>query len=159
MKVLVAWLWLILCDPVDCSPPGSSVHRILQGKATGGGCYALLQEIFPTQGLNLDLPHSRQILYHLSHQGSPTECYTSLLLHYYIRDHIKDKYFSLIPQFCWLVNVFWVLCMHAKSLQLCLTLWNPVQCSPPGSSVHGILQARNGVGCQALFQGIFLSGD
>ena len=30
----------------------------------------------------------------------------------------------------------------AKLLQLCLTLCNPVDCSPPGSSVHGILQAR-----------------
>ena len=33
-------------------------------------------------------------------------------------------------------------CMHAKSLQSCLTLCNPVECSPPGSSVQGILQAR-----------------
>ena len=33
-------------------------------------------------------------------------------------------------------------CTHAKSLQLCLTLWDPKDCSPPGSSVHGILQAR-----------------
>ena len=33
-------------------------------------------------------------------------------------------------------------CVHAKSLQLCLTLCNPMDCSTPGSSVHGILQAR-----------------
>ena len=33
-------------------------------------------------------------------------------------------------------------CMHAKSLQLCPTLWDPMDCSPPGSFVHGILQAR-----------------
>ena len=33
-------------------------------------------------------------------------------------------------------------CMHAKSLQLCLILCDPMDCSPPGSSVHGILQAR-----------------
>ena len=32
--------------------------------------------------------------------------------------------------------------MHAKSLQLCRTLSDSVDCSPPGSSVHGILQAR-----------------
>ena len=32
--------------------------------------------------------------------------------------------------------------MHAKSLQSCLTLSNPVNCSPPGSSVHSIFQAR-----------------
>ena len=35
------------------------------------GCHALLQGIFPTQGSNPGLPHCRQILYHLSHQGSP----------------------------------------------------------------------------------------
>ena len=33
-------------------------------------------------------------------------------------------------------------CVHAKSLQLCQTLSNPMDCSPLGSSVHGILQAR-----------------
>ena len=33
-------------------------------------------------------------------------------------------------------------CMHAKSLQLCPTLCDPIDGSPPGSSVHGILQAR-----------------
>ena len=32
--------------------------------------------------------------------------------------------------------------MHANSLQLCPTLCNPMDCSLPGSSVHGILQAR-----------------
>ena len=32
--------------------------------------------------------------------------------------------------------------MHAKSLQSCSTLCNPMDSSPPGSSVHGILQAR-----------------
>ena len=31
---------------------------------------------------------------------------------------------------------------HAKSLQLCLTLCDPMDSSPPGSPVHGILQAR-----------------
>ena len=40
------------------------------GKNTGIGCHSLLQGIVPTQGLNLGLPHCRQILYHLSHQGS-----------------------------------------------------------------------------------------
>ena len=40
------------------------------GKNTGVGCYFLLQEIFPTQGLNPGIPHCRQTLYHLSHQRS-----------------------------------------------------------------------------------------
>ena len=42
------------------------------GKNTGMGCHALLQGIFPTQGSYPGLLHCRQILYHLSHQGSPS---------------------------------------------------------------------------------------
>ena len=59
---------LCLCDPMDCSPAGSSVHEDSPGKNTGVGCHALLQEIFPTQGSNLGILHCRWILYHLSHQ-------------------------------------------------------------------------------------------
>ena len=40
------------------------------GKNTGVGCHFLLRGIFPTQGLTLLLPHCKQILYWLSHQGS-----------------------------------------------------------------------------------------
>ena len=45
------------------------------GKNTGVHCYSLLQGIFPTQGLNLGFQHCRQILYHLSHQGSPLKAF------------------------------------------------------------------------------------
>ena len=55
---------------MDCNPPGSSVHGASPGKNTGVGCHALLQGIFPTKGLNPGLPHCRQILYCLSHQGA-----------------------------------------------------------------------------------------
>ena len=34
------------------------------------------------------------------------------------------------------------MCPHAKLLQLCLTFCDPMDCNPPGFSVHGILQAR-----------------
>ena len=34
------------------------------------------------------------------------------------------------------------LILHAKSFQSCQTIGDPMDCSPPGSSVHGILQAR-----------------
>ena len=40
-----------LCNPMDCSPPGSSVHDNSAGKNTDVGCHAVLQ-IFPTKGLN-----------------------------------------------------------------------------------------------------------
>ena len=56
---------------MDCSLLGSSVHGDSPGKNTGVGCHALLQGIFPTQEANPGLPHCRQILYHLSQQGSP----------------------------------------------------------------------------------------
>ena len=42
------------------------------GKNTGVGFHSLLQGIFPTQGLNQDLPHCGQILYHLS-PGKPKD--------------------------------------------------------------------------------------
>ena len=46
-----------LCNPMDCSPPGSSVHGDSPGKNTGVGCHALLQWIFLTQGSKPGLPH------------------------------------------------------------------------------------------------------
>ena len=68
---LVAQSCPTLCHPMDCSPPGSSVHRDSPGMNTGVGCHSLLQEIFPTQGSNPGFPQCRQSLYPLSHQGSP----------------------------------------------------------------------------------------
>ena len=53
---LVAQSCLILYNPMDCSPPGSSVHAHLQG-------------IFLTQGSNWGLLYCRQILYQLGYQG------------------------------------------------------------------------------------------
>ena len=61
-----------LCDPMDCSLPGSSVWDF-PDNSTGVDCHFLLQGIFPNQGSNLGLPHCRQILYHLSHKGSLLE--------------------------------------------------------------------------------------
>ena len=71
VKVLVPQLCLTFCGSMDCSSPGSSVHGDSPGKNTGVGCHILLQRIFPTQGWNSGLLHCRQILYPLSHQGSP----------------------------------------------------------------------------------------
>ena len=97
-----------------------SVRGILQdtgefhSKNTGVDCHSLLQETFLTQGMNLGLLHCRQILYHLSYQGSP------------VHSMGFDK--------C-------MLC-YAKSLQSCPTLCDPIDGSPPGSPVPGIPQAR-----------------
>ena len=58
-----------LCDPLR--PHGQYSPWDSPGQNTGVGCRSLLQGIFPTQGSNPGLPHCRQILYQLSHQGSP----------------------------------------------------------------------------------------
>ena len=55
-----------LCDPMDCSPPGSSVHGIFQARIPESGCHFLLQGIFLTQRSKPCLPHllrCRQIVY------------------------------------------------------------------------------------------------
>ena len=70
VKAIVSQSCLTLWDAMECSLPGSSVHGNSPGKNTGVDCHAFLQEIFPTQGSNPGIPHCRQILYHLSHQGS-----------------------------------------------------------------------------------------
>ena len=57
----VAQSCLTFCKFMDCSLLGSSIHGILQAR--------ILEWVFPTQGSNLGLPHCRQTLYHLSHQG------------------------------------------------------------------------------------------
>ena len=64
MLCLVAQSCPTLCNPMDC--PWNS-----PGQKSGVGSLSLLQGIFPTQRLNPGLPHCRQILYCLSHQGSP----------------------------------------------------------------------------------------
>ena len=63
VKALVAQSCVTLCDPMDCSPTGSSVHWYSPGKYTGVS--SLFQGIFATQSLNLDLlrcRHSHQEL-------------------------------------------------------------------------------------------------
>ena len=69
---LIAQLCPTFCDPMDCSPPGSSIHGDSPGKNIGVSCHELLQGIFPTQGPNPGLLRCRWILYHLSHQGRGT---------------------------------------------------------------------------------------
>ena len=55
MRTKLLQLCLILCDPVDCSLPGSPVHGDSIDKNTGVDCHALLQGIFLIQGSNLHL--------------------------------------------------------------------------------------------------------
>ena len=68
LKLLIAQSCPTHCNPIDCSLPGFSVHGIFLAR--------ILEFVaipFLTQGWNPGLPHCRQILYHLSPQGSPNE--------------------------------------------------------------------------------------
>ena len=70
VKMLVAQSCLTLCNPMDCSPPGSSFHGILQARILEWVAMSSSRGIFPTQGSSPGLLHCRQIPYCLSHQGS-----------------------------------------------------------------------------------------
>ena len=61
-----------LCDPMDCSLPGCSVHGILQARILEWVAMPSSKGILLTQKSNLRLLHCRQILYQLSHLGSPS---------------------------------------------------------------------------------------
>ena len=136
-------------DSLQAEPQGKPKNTVV-------GSLSLLQHIFPTQELNQDLLHCRRILYQLSYEGSiyfvltpEVVCHSSLAA---TRLLVQVSLISL-------VEALWcntlqssgrrTLClclglhMPDPSLaQLCLTLCDPTDCSPPDSSVHGILQAR-----------------
>ena len=82
-------------------------------KRTGVGCHFLLQGIFLTQGLNPGLPHCRQTLYPLSHQGSPIVSYNPLYfcivccnLSFFISNFVDlillSLFFFFFPLWIWL---------------------------------------------------------
>ena len=150
---------------MDCSLPGSSVHGNSPGKNTGVGCHALFQGIFPTQGLNPSLLLCRQILYLLSHQGSPItadidikvrRCTCEFITCYiYIVYHIV--YYTLLFRVCMFVYIYPHIC--------CLLLFSVISDSfvTPWTIAHQALLSMDnpgkntGVGCHFLLQGIFLT--
>ena len=67
MQVWVTQLCPTLCNPMNCSPPASSVHRILQARVLEWVAIPFSRGVFPTQGVNLGLLHFKQSVYHLSH--------------------------------------------------------------------------------------------
>ena len=70
----VAQLNPILCNPMDWSPPGSSVHEIFQGRIMEWVAICFSRGSSKPRDMNLGLLHFRQILYRLSYKGSPSIC-------------------------------------------------------------------------------------
>ena len=80
--VLVTQSCLIFCNHMNYSLPGSSVHGISQARLLEWIAIPFSRGIFLTQGLNSGLLLCRQIVYHLSHQGS----------HDYYTCELNDRY-------------------------------------------------------------------
>ena len=115
-----------LCDPVGCSSPGSFVHEDSPGKNIGVGCRALLQGIFLTQGSNLCFLHYRGTLYHSATGEAQIE-------QHFLENHQEYEFSDYELNMCW-----W--CLVAKSRPTLFV--TPCTVNPPGSSLHGISQAR-----------------
>ena len=90
---------MTLCDAMDCTLPGSSVHRILQAR--------ILEWVA--------IPFSRE--------SSQPRDRTQV-------SYIAGRFFTTRNQ------------KESEVTQSCLTLCDPMDCCLPGSSVHGIVQAR-----------------
>ena len=99
------------------------------------GYHFLLQGIFLTQGSNPGLPHCRQMLYRLSHQGSPIWNSTWKLP--YLFCHLSSRFGNKFLYSC-----FYCLCVWVLVTQSCPALCDSMDWSLPGSSVCGISQAK-----------------
>ena len=113
------WKWSVSPSVVSDSlwPHGLQPTRLLcpwnsPSRNTGVGCHFLLQGIFPTQGSNLGLPHCRQTLYQLSHQGSLylSPCY----LNEKTTDHNSKGAWPNSWLVCVRTNIWILLCLTLK---------------------------------------------
>ena len=122
------------------------------GQSTRVGSLSLLQRIFPTQELNWGLLHCRWILYQLSYQGNPIisvkphltagagnqrAYFLTYSLNLKLPSNASWSYLLLFRTYLYFYTSGIVVQLLSPTL-----LWLHGLCSPPGSSVHGIFQAR-----------------
>jgi len=121
------------------------------GQNSGVGSCSLLQGIFPTQGSNPGLPHCRQILYQLSHQGSPT---ISKFLHYFCYNTLFYSLTNISQSF----NILWV-CFCCSVTKLCPILCDPTDYSTPGFPVLHYLPEFAQTPVHWVISSTFLNGE
>ena len=134
LEVLVAQLCPTVCDPMDCRLlyPWNSPD-----KNTGVSCHSLLWGIFLTQGSNQGLLLCRQSLYCLNHQEIPENTFYT-----YCSFKIIAIIISIARDFSYFSKKKKMLYILSEVAQSCPTLCDPMDFSLPGSSIHGIFQAR-----------------
>ena len=115
--VLVAQSCLTLCHPMDSSPPGSSIHGILQARVLEWVAISFSRCL-----VNTFKEHycTRSWM----NEGNLRQSFSATM---FLGQGGHTEHLGA--------------CSHSVT-KLCPTLCNPVNCSPPGSSVHGISQAR-----------------
>ena len=121
-----------LCNPMDCSPLVSSVHKIFLAR--------ILEWVAMPCSRGSSQPKDQTHMSCISCIAGGFFCFhcRQLLEIAFMSQHFLSSFVLQME----LVIMGCVSDMHAQSLQLCPTLCHPVDCSSPGSSVHGILQAR-----------------
>ena len=120
---------------MDCSLPGSSVYGVLQARILEWVAISFSRGIFPAQGLNPRFLHwQKNSVPWATREAQAIIALTVFLL---ARELLEWRYS------CHLISAS---CAPEKlkvlAAQSCPTLCHSVDCSPPGSSVHVIFQAR-----------------
>ena len=124
----VAQFCLTLWNPVAWSPPDSSVRGDSPGKDTGVGCHALLQGGLPHPGIKPRSPALQAYSLLSDSPGNVPKSFVILL-------HGRFYYLSFLL-------VYFHACMPCHFSCVRLSVHDLMDCSPLGSSVHRILQAR-----------------
>ena len=125
---------------MNCYWPGSSVHEILQAR--------ILEWVAILFSRGCSWPRDRTWISEIA--GNFFTIWAAREAHLYNR--LKKKFIQTFLQMTKLSLMIFIICLWQNYIvfvcvcvlvaQLCLTLCNPMGCSPPGSSVHGVLQAR-----------------
>ena len=135
-----------LCDPLDCSPSDSSVHEILQART--------LEWVAMPSSRGFSQFRDWTLIFCVSCNALEIECIqipissANLSWALMLCFQLFISRLLLKPQSSSQSSRFETLCPYctaaaaAKSLQSCPTLCNPIDSSPPGSPIPGILQAR-----------------
>ena len=130
LSLLVAQHVLLFVIPgtVEHQAPWNSPE-----KNTGVGCHSCLQGIFPTQGSNSDFLHCRQILYLLSHQGSPIKqigLYSEFLCRFF-PIHLSPVRFNNSSMtgkiLLWVDYNQWLTCLPVLSASIFYCLADPLK--------------------------------